>query len=159
MGKLLSLFKANSLPPEIESQVRILDLQFDQMETKIKELEQAHERTLHPKEIRSLNKFERRQEAAGHMDRISPRPADPTNNDLAVLKVMVPPGRQIDASSVAQLMRANIATTQKHLDELERKDYISKTVVHDVKSPGEPSIKYTLTAKGVKVFIDHTRAE
>jgi|SRR5215213_5493255 len=158
MGKLLSLFKATSLPPEIESQVHILDLQFDQMETKIKELEQEHE-TLHPKEIRSLNKFERRQEAARLIDRISPRPADPINNDLAVLKVMVPPGRQMDVNSIAQLVRANIATTQKHLDELKRKDYISKTVVHDVKSPGVQSIKYTLTAKGVKVFIDHTRAE
>lgn len=49
MGKLLGLLKGISLPPDIESKVSILDLQFEQMEIKIKELKQEHENLLmHP---------------------------------------------------------------------------------------------------------------
>jgi hypothetical protein len=163
MGKYLGLLKGISLPPDIESKLSILDLQVEQMEIEIKinELQREHEtlRTKEADETRRLNRSERQQEAPRFAARVRMRPDDPTDDEAAVLKLMQPPGRQMDVNTIAQLMRKDLTTIKKHLNELQRKDCIHKSARSSVQGVRAPSSTYSLTPKGVMVFIDHNRAE
>src|SRR5947207_1758853 len=121
MGQLLDLLQGISLPPDTESKVRILDLQLEQMEVTIKELTSRVKGT---SETHRLNRFEGEPRFT---PRVKTRPDDPTDDEAAVLKVLLPPGRQVDANTIARLMRQDPTTTQTHLNELQKKDYIHKS--------------------------------
>jgi len=161
MGKILDSLKGISLPLDVESKIRDLDGQFQQMETTIKALDQGRENLLlkEPSGPRRFNQTDRPKETSQSTPRLTTRPGDPTDDEVAILKVMQPPGRKLDANTIAQLMRQSLRTTQTHLDELHRKDCVLKSAPGVAQGGRPPLSTYALAPKGVRFVIDHLRAE
>jgi hypothetical protein len=161
MGKVLDSLKGISLPPGVESKIRILDGQFEQMETRVKAFDQGRETDSGkgPASNARLDQSDRRKETLRFTPRLTARPDDPTDEESAVLKIMQPPGRQIDANTIAQLMRQSIRTTQTHLNELQRKKCILKSTPNALLGGGPVLSTYALARRGETFLIDLTRAE
>jgi hypothetical protein len=149
VGKLLELLKGIPLPPDIESELRILDLRFDQMEARL----QAFDET----ETLSLDGM-RPQPEPRYTTQVMTNPDDPTEDEAAVLKLMQPPGRQVSAFDVVQHLKTNPTVAQHHLSELQRKGYVSQHFRRGGfhRPQGPPT--YSLTEKGTKYLVDHKLA-
>lgn len=147
MGKLVELLKDVSLPPEVESEVRLLDLQFDQMEARLKETDETA--TL------SLDELKPEQEPRYTTQRMI-HPDEPTEAEAALLKQLQPPGRRVNIPSLAQDLKMNLTVTQHHLNELQRKGHVSppRHRQSGFRHPAGPPT-YSLTEKGTKYLVDH----
>jgi response regulator of citrate/malate metabolism len=157
MGKLLELLKDVSLPPDIEAKVRILDLQFDQMEIRIKELEQEYE-TLRMKEddeTRHFDEPEQQKQVPRYTTQRIAHPNDPTEEEVKALKLLQPAGQFLSAQQVAELLQINLTNAQHYLNELERKDKVrSKHYRRPAYGAGRPTTYY-LTDGGIKYLVEH----
>jgi response regulator of citrate/malate metabolism len=146
MGKLLELLKGISLPPEIEAEVRVLDLRFDQMEARMKAIDEI--------ETRNLDELTPQGEPR-YTTQVMTDPSEPTPEEANVLKLMQPPGQQVSAQVVAANLKTNLTTAQYWLSELERKGYVSgHSTRRGFHQPARPPT-YSLTDKGIKYLVDH----
>jgi hypothetical protein len=146
MGKLHELLKGIQLPADIESEVRVLDLRFDQMEARLRAIDET--------ETLSLNELKAQQEPR-YTTQIMTDPSEPTPEEADSLKLMQPPGQQVSAPVVAANLKMNLTKAQYCLSELTRKGYVRDHVSHrGFHQPARPAT-YSLTDKGTKYLVEH----
>jgi hypothetical protein len=157
MGKILEALAGVSLPPEVESKIRILDLQFETLQKKYAELaDEAN--TLRMEDNYEAQQVQHAQRAA-QVPRYTTQPiagpnndpSDPTPEEFEVLNVFreAPPGQHIPALNIAARLGIDAIKATARLNALEKKGYLHRHVMSGTRRrPFETH--YSLTDSGVE---------
>jgi len=156
MGKIVEVLKGVTLPPEVESQVRILDLQYEALERKYAEL--VHEAdTLRMVDYDETHEPQQTQ-GAGEIPRYTTQkltnPNEPTPDELVILRLFQP-RQEIQASAIARHLGLELIKATARLNELETKKYLSRRSRMGRYGRSTPGPRYHLTDLGVKYLAEH----
>jgi Fic family protein len=147
MGKIRELLKDVALPPDIESQVRLLDLHYETLEKKYDEL-------VDEQETRRLEQPQRAEETRHYTTQRIADPNDPTPDELAILKVFQP-GQELTARIIAAQVGVEIMKATARLNELERKGYPYRRIRMGRYRHPNPEPIYCLADLGIEYLADH----